>query len=490
MKKLLLLILFLAVSFVFIAFGCKQKENKISNTQYIQSLEYDLNELLAVDLTPKAIDLSDVGESRDRLPGEVIIVTKKKHDASSHLTESALLNPGAGVVFPGAVLKQDNTLAEGVPTPYTFPRGPLTIHVDLPGLEDKAVAIIQSPTNVNVNVEIQKITDYWLDNVKDKQGYQPPIRAFSDSHKAYTKGQIGIECGFGAQWGNCQATASLKVESTDEQTIVYRAFKQIYYSVSVQEPEEAGDMFAKKVKLDSKNMPAMQPPGFVRNVDYGRIIIVQMTTTEKVTEQEAEATLQYKSLGQGVDLDLKEHYEKIARNSLFKALVLGGGGASAEVLGGNIEEMNKIITEGIEFSKDSPAYPISYMVADLKTRATSRMNTSTSYIETVREVLPNRSITLHHKGAFVAHFYVHWLEFDDAQNKYVEKSWDSGNKTAPYEHLLPFPGDARRFTIEGRYAVFIKTWRSKWLSYEVLDGNYYITLSGTTLNSSMTGKKL
>lgn len=460
-------------------------KDQIDNTQYIQSLQYDLDKILAVDLTPKQIDFSGVGESREHRTGEVIIVTKKQQDASSNLTENTLLNPSGGVVFPGAVLKQDHTLAEGVPTPYTFPRGLLTIRVDLPGLEDKGVITIQSPTNVNVEVAIQKVIDYWFDDVKSKHGYMPTIRAFSEAHKAYTKEQIGIECGFGAQWGKSQATAGLKVESTDEETIVYRVFKQIYYTVLVEEPEVAGGMFAKGVKLDANNMPATNPPGFVRSVDYGRIIIVQMTTTEKVTEQEAEATLEYKSLGTKFDSKLRENYEKIAQNSSFKALVLGGGNASAEVLGGDIGKMNEAITKGIEFSKSNPAYPISYIVADLKTRAISEMKTTTKYIETVRKVLQDRSITLHHTGGFVANFNVKWQEYDKNQKDYVWKSWNSGDKTAPYEYMLSFPGDARDFTVEGRYAIFIKTWRSKFKKYSVLDGNKNITLSGGTLTCKM-----
>jgi len=340
-------------------------------------------------------------------------------------------------------------------------------------------------------VEIQKITDYWLDNVKDKQDYQPPVRGFSDSHKAYTKEQIGIECGFGAQWGKTQATASLRVESTAEQTTVYRAFKQIYYTVSVEEPEEAGGLFAKEVKLDSKNMPATQPPGFVRSVDYGRIIIVQMTTTEKVTEQDAEAALQYKTFGKKFDADLREHYEKIARHSTFKALVLGGGDASAKPLAGDIEKMNEAITEGIEFSKRSPAYPIFYTVADLKTRAISEMKTSTSYIETVREVLLDRTITLKHKGWFVANFTVRWKSPEEIRGKFRDTTWTSGNQTSPYEDMLKVQGDARDFRVEARYCVWPKSalwpgkWNSKFKEYDVLKGNKHITLSGTTLNAKL-----
>jgi len=444
-----------------------------------------LDKILAVDLTPKQIDFSEVGESREDRGTEVIIITKQPQDASSNLTENALLNPSAGVIFPGALLKQDHTLAEGLPTPYTFQRGPLTIRVDLPGLEDKAVATIQSPTNVNVEAAIQKLINYWFENVKNKQGYKPTIRGFSESHKAYTKEQIGIECGFGAQWGKSQATAELDFESTDEETIVYRVFKQTYYTVLVEEPELAGDMFAKSVKLDAKNMPATAPPGFVRSVDYGRIIIVQMRTTGKVTKQEAEATLEYKSLGQKFNTNLRERYENIAQNSSFKAFVLGGGNASAEVLGGDIGKMNEAIIKGIEFSKDNPAYPISYTVADLKTRAISEMKTTTKYIVTVRKVLPDRKITLRHTGVFVGKFYVTWNE-KDTNGKLVPKRFASGNKTAGYRHEIEFPGDAKDVRVEAQVKTGLvwDMWHKHIKNYGTLDGDKYLKLSGTTLHSS------
>jgi thiol-activated cytolysin len=458
------------------------------NTDYIQNLKYDLNELLAVDLEPTS---QPVYPPRERKSGQVIVCTKTKHDVSSNLSENALLNPSTGVVFPGAILKQDRTLAEGLPTPYTLPRGPLTIRVALPGLKDKGVATIQSPNNIAVEVAIEKIIDHWFKEVKDKEGYQPPVRAFSMSHKSYTKEQIGVELGFGAQWGNNRATLGLKTESTHELTIAYRAFRQIYYTVYIEEPEEAGAMFADSIKLDVTNMPAAQPPGFVRSVDYGRIIIVQMTTTSQITGQEAEATLDYTTMG-GVKADskLKEKYEKIAQNSSFQALVLGGGNDTAELLSGNPKQIGEAIIKGITFSKTNPAYPISYTVVDLKSRAVSEMKTTTRYIETVRTVLPDRSIMLKHRGGYVAWFTVTWKEYDDQSEKFVTRSYNSGDKTNPWDHTLWFPGDARDFVVTGHNHTGL-LWdkhREKTIRYGVLDGNKKVTIKGTTLKMSITDK--
>jgi thiol-activated cytolysin len=113
------------------------------------------------------------------------------------------------------------------------------------------------------------------------------------------------------------------------------------------------------------------------------------------------------------------------------------------------------------------------------------MKTTTKYIETIRKVLPDRTIRLYHTGGFVANFRVTWQEYDEEVKNYLWKNSNSGDKSAPYEEMLSFPGDARDFTVEGRYAIFIKTWRKKTWKQYVLDTNKKITLKGTTMKCRM-----
>lgn len=457
-----------------------------ANTEYIQGLSYDLNQLLAVDLTPAELDPASAGETRAHEGGRVVIVTKRLHDASSRLTENLLLNPAAGVVFPGALVKQDRSLAEGMPTPYTLSRRPIRLRVDLPGLEERGVVEVERPTAVSVDLAIQKIVDTWFQDVQHAQGYQPPMRAFSESHTAYSKEQIGVECGFGAQWGRSQATAGLKVGTTGDETVVYRVFKQIYFSVVVEEPDQAGLLFGPGVSLGPVNMPPSAPPGLVRCVDYGRLIVVQMSTQQHVTAQEAEATLDYKSQGLKVSAEMQERYDRIARASSFRVLVLGGGGDSvADLVAGDVDAMSAAISKGIEFSKTNLAHPIAYMVADLRSRATSQIRSTTRYVETVREVLADHTVTMRHTGGFVASFNARWEQYDEAAKKFMPAEWHSGDHTAPYEAMLQMRGDVRNLVVEGRYAIFIKTWRSKFKSYDCLTSDRTIRLSGTTLNAHL-----
>ena len=177
-----------------------------ARTQYIQSLVYDLNKLLAVNLQPSSLPAYD---PRAQEPsGDVIVTTVTPRNLTNSLSENSLLSPSTGVIYPGAIVMQDQNLANGTLIPYTLARGPLRIYVDLAGLGDKAYTTIESPTNVSVATAVQNIVNYWLDNVT-KQGYKPVVRAYSESQKSYTQSQIAVSLGFGVQWTKCNATASV-----------------------------------------------------------------------------------------------------------------------------------------------------------------------------------------------------------------------------------------------------------------------------------------
>lgn len=466
----------------------KRMEDTMSrNTDYTMGLQYDLDRLLAIDLQPTS---QPQYPNRERTPGAVIVCKKREVNVDKKVDSNSLLNPSTGVIFPGAIVKQDHTLAEGRPTPYTLERAPLKLRLELPGLEDGGVITVEKPDYTSVSVAIEKKVNSWL---KDNQGYQPPVRAFYNSQKAYTKEQIGISLGFGAQWGTNNVTSSLKSNSDSQETVVYRTFRQIYYTVTAEDPRRPGDVFEEAVVLSQANMPATQPPGFVRSVDYGRIIIVQMTTRDVISEHDAEGALDLFTGNVDISSESKVRYESIAKNSSFQAIVLGGGKESAPLLIGDVKKIGEAIKNGFIFTKETPAYPISYTVSDLKTAMISEMRSTTRYVEVDRRVLPDRVIKMVHRGAYVAKFNVEWMEVDDARSRdadapvFVPRSWDSGKKTNPWDHSLPFTGDARdiRVTAINDTGLLWDQHREVFRSYPTLDGDKTITIRGTTLNMSI-----
>ncbi len=453
------------------------------NTEYIDGLNYDLKKLLTVNLQTETQPDSNL-ENRQIFPGSVRVCKKTPHGVMKDLTDNSLLDPTQGVIFPGAILKQNENLALGLPTPYTFARSPLTIRVLLPGLEEKGNAIIDSPTNVSVQTAIDKIVDYWHNNFGNND-YVVPVRAFSNSCKAYTKEQIGIQLGFGMQLDKFSTTASLNYKSNVESTTTFKVFRQIYYSVIVEEPKESGDFFTENVILNPKNMAESDPPGFVRSVNYGRTIIVQMTTKKQLRDIDASLTLEYSLGGKDdkIDADTKAKYESIKNDSSFTAIVLGGGSESTGILIEEIDKINDAISHGLSFSKKTPAVPVSYVVADVKSRQNSTMRLSTEYVETICEMYYNRSITLKHGGAYVANFLIDWFE-TDSNGQPVSRHYESGNVTASWVTKLDFPGDATniKITLHDYTGIAWSPVYKLFLTFPVLDGNKVVECTGTTLN--------
>jgi thiol-activated cytolysin len=408
------------------------------NTQYINSLNYNRDTLLAVSLAPTS---QPAAPGKLKRSSAVVICTSENQVATSNPNENALLDPS------GAVVKMDQDLARGTPTPFTLPRAPLRVAVDFPGCGAGCTALIQNPTNVSVPNAVTEIVRKYAASANP----QVAARAFYQATKAYSKSQVGVELGFSAQWEKNSASASAAVDSMTEQTVVVKAFKQVYYTAVAEAPVTAGSVFASSVTLSPAVMSASGPPGFVSSVDYGRIIIVQMTINNAETRVNAQAAMEY-ATGGGATLSgsLKTNAERIVKNSEFRVLALGGNaGDTAELFRGGGEGVLHVIQKGLPFSANSPAFPISYKVQDLKTRQLASIKLTTSYVKTECQEYPNAYVDLRHTGGYVAFFELDWKERSDDGKSLVAKSWKSGNKTAPYSVRVWLPGDASELSIRG-----------------------------------------
>jgi thiol-activated cytolysin len=320
------------------------------------------------------------------------------------------------------------------------------VRLDLPGCGAACTQTISNPNNVSVANAVDAMADRYVAGAP-----RVGARAFYQATKAYSKSQIGVEMGFSAQWENNSASASANVSNVTEQTVVVKAFKQVYYTALAQDPGQPGSVFLDSVQLNPGNMNASGPPGWVSSVDYGRLIIVQMVSNSAVLKAKAEAAMEY-ATGGGATLagNLKVEAENIAKNSDFRVLVLGGNaGDTAELFKGKFSGVAEVIARGLPFTPNSPAYPISYKIQDLKTRQLATMKLTTQYTKSECQEYPNGYVDLKHNGGYVAFFEVKWQEKSDDGRRLVDKSWSSGDKTAGYSTRVWLPGDASSIELKG-----------------------------------------
>lgn len=410
---------------------------------YVFGLDYDPRVVLAVASegdTPLAPPEQERSENND----SVIITTRTRHQLSKNLSDVALLRPTAGAIYPGAAVVADQNLADGQPTPIGLARAPITISVDLPGLRPSHQEVA-APSNATVQAAVTSLVDTWL-TTTSAEGYVNPARSYLEVTTASSSQQAALKLGVNAKWASGSASSQLDVSASRDTQTLMAFYKQVFYTVTVDVPASPSAFFAPSVQVSdlARVTGPSRPPAYVRSVDYGRIIMIKMTTSSAATTADVKAAFQQatQAASGGVDLDAK--YSSILKDSTFQVLAIGGGSDTAATFSGAGDVPARLaayIVKDAGLRRGNPGVPISYNVAFLKDNALATMGFTTDYTETTSEVKPNGFIKLQHSGGYVADFTVTWTSGAGAG------SFHSGKQTAGWGKTIQLPGDAQNLHI-------------------------------------------
>ena len=448
-------------------------EFKLSISQYLTGLAYDPRVVLSVapDGSTTAIPLKERTSSNNA----VIICTKTRTSLSKSLGEVALLSPSSGVAFPGALVLCNEQLMDGQPTPISLPRGTCTLSIDLPGLREPSARIVPSESSVRefVNARLEA----WNAGAAH-EGYVNAARSFLNITQAFSSQQVSLELGFNAKWASGNASAQLSTTSSTERSVVVAYYKQVFYTVTMNTPETAADVFGDGTTTEAAMAAfnAQNPPGYVRSVDYGRILMVKMETSAVDTSANLKGAFEHATSG-GVTVggELKSKYESIIRNATFTVLAIGGGASTPVQLfhgaaDGELRGLKEYVEKDATYRRDNPGLPIAYQVAFLKDNRFAAMGFTTDYTETQAVRYPNGFVRMQHSGAYVARFEVTWTEADGQGEFNQNRRWESGEKTAGYSAQVDLPGDARN--------VRLKAWAATGLIWDKWGEIFNVALEG------------
>lgn len=447
---------------------------------FVFGLDYDPKVILAV--APEGDSPMAQPEKDRKLNNDsVIIVTRTRHKLTKNLSDVALLRPTAGAIYTGALVIADANLADGQPTPVGLPRAKMTISVDLPGL-NPSEATVDSPTNASVQAAVTKLVDSWMTQTT-QGGYVNPARSFLEITTASSTQQAALKLGVNAKWASGNASAQLDVSHDSDTQTLMAFYKQVFYTVTIDVPASPSAFFAPQVQSSqlSRVLSAEHPPAYVRSVDFGRIIMIKMTTSTAATTADVKAAFQQATQAASGGVDLEAKYSNILKQSTFQVLAIGGGSDTAATFTGATDVPSKLaqyIVKDAGLRPGNPGVPISYNVAFMKDNSLATMGFTTDYTETTSEVKPNGFIKVQHSGGYVAAFDVTWSVQGEG------KSWASGKKTAGWGETLQLPGDAENLhikAIEWTGLVWQPTREAMNLRVPGPTNKTY-TIKGTTLN--------
>lgn len=424
--------------------------------------------------------------------GEFVVVEKIKKTLSTGTADVSI--NGNQNVFLGGLYKANQNLLENQPELISLARAKGTVSVDLPGMIQSDSRIEADPTTSGMQSAMNTLVERWTKNYSSR--HSVPARVQYESTTAYSMNQLKAK--FGADFEKAGAPLKIDFEAVQkgEKQIEVVNFKQIYYTATFDAPTNPAAVFDKSVTpedLKQRGVDSQTPPVYVSNVSYGRQIYVKFESTSKSTELKAAINAVIK----GATIAPNSEWSRLLKNTSVTAVIVGGNASgAAKVVTGTVENLKELIREGANFSAQSPAVPISYKTAFLKDNAQATLQNSTDYIETKVTSYKNGFLKLHHKGAYVARYYIYWDEitYDEQGNPEIRsRQWeDNGkNRTSGFQTEIQFKGNVRnlRIKVQEKTGLVWEPWRTVYNRTDLpLVQQRTITHWGTTLNPKVDEK--
>ena len=449
---------------------------------YLFGLNYDKLNIL----TRKGEALENYTNTSTKQQGnEFVVVEKVKKNLSNGSADVAI--NGNGDIFLGALFKANQDLLENKPQQISLDRSKGSISVDLPGMVGGDSYVDANPTASGMQEGVNTLLNRWHEKYAAKN--PAPARMQYESTSAYSMNQLKAK--FGSDFEKVGVNLKIDFEAVNkgEKQVEVVDFKQIYYTANFDAPKNPSDVFAPGVTVDqlkARGIDGKTPPVYVSSVSYGRQMYVKFETTSKSTELKAAINAVIK----GVPIKPDSEWARVLKNTTVTVSIVGGNAdGAARVVTGTVEDLKKLIQEGATFSTQNPAVPISYKTAFLKDNQVATIQSNTDYIETKVTSYKNGYLNLHHKGAYIARYYVYWDEvtYDkDGVESIRSRQWeDNGkNRTAGFQTELQFKGNVRniRVKIQEKTGLVWEKWRTVYNRTDLpLVQKRTIVNSGTTL---------
>ena len=466
----------------------KKTENKAKTdftaelNKYLFGLNYDKTNIL----TRRGEAIENYTNTSTKQQGNEFVVVEKVKKSLSNGSSDVAINSN-GDIYLGALFKVNQDLLENKPQQISLDRSKGRISVDLPGMVGGDSYVDANPTVSGMQEGVNTLLNRWHEKYAAKNA--TPARMQYESTSAYSMNQLKAK--FGSDFEKVGANLKFDFEAVNkgEKQIEVVDFKQIYYTANFDAPKNPSDVFAPGVTVDqlkARGIDEKTPPVYVSSVSYGRQMYVKFETTSKSTELKAAIDAVIK----GVPIKAESEWARVLKDTKVTVSIVGGNADRAgRVVTGTVEDLKSLIQEGATFSTQNPAVPISYKTAFLKDNQVATIQSNTDYIETKVTSYKNGFLNLHHKGAYIARYYVYWDEvtYDkDGIESIRSRQWEDNGKsrTAGFQTEIQFRGNVRniRVKIQEKTGLVWEPWRTVYNRTDLpLVQKRTIINSGTTI---------
>ena len=481
----------LALAVAIAAAGCGgsilEEHSDAAINEHVLGLTYDRSALLGVRKitgTEQRTPVGDPVEKEETEGANLLVCRATDYSLESNAEDVAILRPTSGIIWPGALVKANAGLLDGLPEPITLAPAPITLRVDLPGIGDHGTFVVEQPSNSAVQDGLDRALGWWNDNAYE-EGYVNAANSSYRATTAFSSEQLALDVGLNVRWATGSVASQFSYTSTATSSVAMMVYKQVFYTVTLDTPESPAAMIADSV-LHSQieaQMTNDSPPAYVHSVNYGRIIMFRMETSEAVKSAEMEATMKY-AAGVSVDMTAESRYKSILQKSSITAVTIGGNAevAAKAVIARNFGDLVPIITgSNAVYSKSNPGVPIAYTVRFLKDNTIAKMGYATSYKSTECTVWKESRLTIYNGGIYVARAFARYYP----RNQSTQVTIATGNFTQYLNRVLVVPAGATEVELWADAEWFIASWdQIGYVKWDVAPEAIKYCLRGTSLSHS------
>lgn len=291
-----------------------------------------------------------------------------RYKAAPEYNEMLLLDPTSDIIYPGSVLIGES-VGTGEYIPIIAARKPLTLSVSLQNIAGSPTATIDNPVLSNIRAATNEILSAEVTGAT-------AAKVSFEIEEIFSHTQLTLA--LGANYQNSVAEVSGKFDFTTQETksrFVVK-FLQAYYTIDIDLPGSPSDLFSELPDLSKLGDVS---PMYVSTITYGRMVIFTAESESTSTEMRAALAAAFDSGVSSGSVDIAAGYKDILESSKISANVVGGSGEDASGIISGIDGLTEYITNGGNYSLESPASPLSYKLRYLSDNSVGNIVLATEY---------------------------------------------------------------------------------------------------------------
>ncbi|MHB8962573.1 MAG: thiol-activated cytolysin family protein, partial [Saccharofermentanales bacterium] len=283
--------------------------------------------------------------------------TYEKHDVVDNVDSIVYLGLNDDVIWPGSLVK--GTQAQDfVYVPISVDRAPITLSISLEGATT-GTSITKVVNDPRLSTVRQGISDLLKSAIVGST--RVPAKVEFKYAQVYSESQLSLAVGADVSYGAGSLKTKFNWDSTTKKNKIIASYRQIYYSIDMDTPKSAYEIFAPSMSLDEieSAIQSGSMPLYVSSVSYGMMAFVFIETDYSYEEMKSALDAAYKSTVSGsIDLDINT--KTILQNSSIQTVVYGGSTAGLNDLESGYNGFLNVIKASKDFNSSSPGVPLIY----------------------------------------------------------------------------------------------------------------------------------